>query len=455
MSLYNPDTIAAIATPPGEGGVGIVRISGPDAWTIADLLFQPLDRTPVSERAHGTFAYGKILDDEGGEIDTGLALIMRAPKSYTREDVLEIQGHGGAVGMRRILRCALDAGARMAEPGEFTKRAFLNGRIDLLQAEGIYDLIRARSDRAARAAVEQMEGKLSDQFNAIYDAFLNVAANLETTLDFVEDELPDDVFSGIAELLDQTFQTLDTLLDTWDEGRLLREGARVVILGRPNAGKSTLLNAMLGFDRAIVSSTAGTTRDTIEEGFVLDGIPLRITDTAGLRETDCEIEAEGIRRAEAHSEEAHLSIYLVDASESLHEEDRIRLNKLDSTKSIVVLNKIDRGRKLEGVEGIEASLVSGVGIEELKRAMADALEQGADLQAPPHAVISERHRQQLILSHREARQARDFLTENVEQNAVLACEHLRSALDHLGQVTGRSYHEELLDNIFSRFCIGK
>ncbi len=455
MSLYDPDTIAAIATPPGEGGVGIVRISGPKVWTISDALFQALDGIPVSERGHGTFAYGKVVAADGSEIDTGLALVMCAPKSYTCEDVVEIQGHGGAVGMRRILRRALDAGARMAEPGEFTKRAFLNGRIDLVQAEGIFDLVRARSDRAASAAMEQMEGRLSKQFDAIYEAFLEVAANLETTLDFVEDELPDEVFSGIAELLDTTFQALDKLLDTWDEGRLLREGARVVILGRPNAGKSTLLNALLGFDRAIVSSTAGTTRDTIEEGFVLDGIPLRIVDTAGLRETDCEIEAEGVRRAEAHSREAHLAVYLIDASQPLHEEDRVRLDKLDPTKSVVVLNKIDQSKEVVGVQGIEASLVNGVGVEELKRAMADALEKGADLHAPPHAVISERHRNLLIRSHKEARQAREYLNENIEENAVLAAEHLRSALEFIGQVTGREYHEDLLDNIFSRFCIGK
>jgi tRNA modification GTPase len=317
MSLYDPDTITAIATPPGEGGVGVVRISGPDVWSIADVIFKALDQVPVSKRAHGTFAYGKVVEPDGTEIDTGLALVMRAPKSYTCEDVVEIQGHGGAVGMRRILRLALEAGARMAEPGEFTKRAFLNGRIDLVQAEGIFDLIRARSDRAASAALEQMEGRLSTVFDGVYEAFLEVAANLETTLDFVEDELPDDVFAGIAELMDQTFEQLEELLDTWDEGRLLREGARVVILGRPNAGKSTLLNALLGFDRAIVSSTAGTTRDTIEEGFVLNGIPLRVIDTAGLRETDCEIEAEGVRRAEAHGAEANLAIYLVDASQPL------------------------------------------------------------------------------------------------------------------------------------------
>jgi tRNA modification GTPase len=455
MSLYEADTIAAIATPPGEGGVGIVRLSGSGVWQIADTIFTALDQTPVSQRAHGTFAYGKVLDRAGQEIDTGLALVMRAPKSYTCEDVVEIQGHGGSVVLRRILRRALEAGARMAEPGEFTKRAFLNGRIDLVQAEGIFDLIRARSDRAASAAMEQMEGRLSRQFDAVYDAFLEVAANLETTLDFVEDELPDDVFSGIAALLDRTFGTLDELLNTWDEGRLLREGARVVILGRPNAGKSTLLNALLGFERAIVSSTAGTTRDTIEEGFVLDGIPLRIIDTAGLRETDCEIEAEGIRRAEAHGLEAHLSIYLIDASQPLHEEDRVRLSKLDRARSIVVLNKVDQGRQIEGVEGVETCLLAPSGISELKQVMANALERGADLHAPPHAVISERHRQLLVKAHHEARQAREFLNENIEANAVLACEHLRSALEYLGQVTGRVYHEELLDNIFSRFCIGK
>jgi tRNA modification GTPase len=455
MSLYEPDTIAAIATPPGEGGVGIVRISGSQVWAVADAIFRALDGVAVSEREHGTFAYGKVVEADGSEIDAGLALVMRAPKSYTCEDVVEIQGHGGAVGLRRILRRALDAGARMAEPGEFTKRAFLNGRIDLVQAEGIFDLVRARSDRAAAAAMEQMEGRLSQRFNAIYEAFLEVAANLETTLDFVEDELPDEVFSGIAGLLDRTFKTLENLLDTWDEGRLLREGARVVILGRPNAGKSTLLNALLGFDRAIVSSTAGTTRDTIEEGFVLDGIPLRIIDTAGLRETDCEIEAEGVRRAEAHGKEAHLAVYLVDASQSLHKEDRDRLEKLDPEKSIVVLNKIDQGKAVERVGGIETNLLLGEGVDALKAAMADRLEKGADLHAPPHAVISERHRNLLIQSRREAKQARAYLNENVEENAVLAAEHLRSALGFIGQVTGREYHEELLDNIFSRFCIGK
>ena len=458
--MYDPDTIAAIATPPGEGGVGIVRISGSRVWKIADALFQPLDGIPVSRREHGTFAYGRVVDGKGAEIDTGLALVMRAPRSYTREDVVEIQGHGGRVGMRRILRRALEEGARMAEPGEFTKRAFLNGRIDLVQAEGIFDLIRARSDRAASAALEQMEGRLSQRFNAIYDAFLEVAANLETTLDFVEDELPDEVFSGIGRKMDRAFQSLEGLLSTWDEGRLLREGARVVILGRPNAGKSTLLNALLGYDRAIVSGTAGTTRDSIEEGFVLDGIPLRIIDTAGLRETDCEIEAEGVRRAESHAREAQIALYLVDASQPLHEEDRKRLEKLDPAKSVVVLNKVDLGNQVSGFglqvsSFVETSLKTGEGVDAVRRALAAKLERNANLHAPAHAVISERHRHLLVLARDEAAQARRLLSGAIEENAVLAAEHLRTALEHIGQATGRVYHDELLESVFSRFCIGK
>jgi tRNA modification GTPase len=362
--------------------------------------------------------------------------------------------------MRRILRAVLDAGARMAEPGEFTKRAFLNGRIDLIQAEGIFDLIRARSDRAAAVALEQMEGDLSKRFNALYDAFLEVSANLESTLDFSEQELPDEVFEGILRRLDAAQELLDELLNTWDEGHLLREGARVVILGRPNAGKSTLLNALLGFDRAIVSAQPGTTRDTIEEGFVLAGVPLRIVDTAGLRETDCEIESEGIRRAEAHSAEAHLSIYMIDASEPLHEEDRIRLKKLNPAKSIVVLNKVDRGIQAKISSSfsqviVEASIKKGDGISRLKEAITALLGDGAGGETLPHAVISERHRHLLVEAREESKKAQRVLAENMEENAVFAVEHLRCALELIGEATGRIYHEELLENIFSRFCIGK
>jgi len=453
----NPsDTIAAIATPPGEGGVGIVRISGSNVWKIADEIFQGLEKPSAKEG--GTFVFGKIIAADGKEIDEGLCLIFRAPKSYTGEDTVEIQGHGGAVVLRKILRRALDAGARMAEPGEFTRRAFLNGKMDLVQAEAVADLIHARSDRAAKAALEQLEGSLSGQFNTLYDQLVDSAADLETTLDFIEDELPDEVFPTLGKKLDESFQYLETLLATWDEGRLLREGARVVIMGRPNAGKSTLFNALLGHDRAIVTNIAGTTRDVIEEGVVLDGVPLRILDTAGLREAECEIEREGIRRAREHSAAADIAVYLIDSSQPFSAEDEEHLEKLNPAQTVVVLNKSDIRHpdfkfQISNLQPVETSLGSGDGLAEVRSAISEKL--GGYSHAPAHAVISERHRNLLEQARTELENAREQLTGLEDEGIALAAEHLRCALEHLGQVTGRVYHDELLDNVFSRFCIGK
>ncbi|MCU0856843.1 MAG: tRNA uridine-5-carboxymethylaminomethyl(34) synthesis GTPase MnmE [Pontiellaceae bacterium] len=452
------DTIAAIATPPGQGGVGIVRVSGSMVWKIADEIFQSLER-PSSAKG-GTFLHGKVLDADGIEIDEALCLIFRAPRSYTGEDTVEIQGHGGPVVLKKILRRCLDSGARMAEPGEFTKRAFLNGKMDLVQAEAVADLIHAQSDRAARAAFEQLEGGLSKQFNALYDGLMETAADIETTLDFVEDELPDDVFPVLGKKLDQCFRDLENLLATWDEGRLLREGARVVIMGRPNAGKSTLFNALLGADRAIVTDIAGTTRDIIEETLVLDGVPLRIFDTAGLRETECRIEQEGIRRTHAHSAAADIAVYLIDASAPVSAEDIAHLAKLNPSRTVVVLNKADRKitniqYPITNIQIVETSLITGVGVAQVKEAIAEKLEAGVNLDAPAHAVISERHRNLLERARTELIQARARIAEEGEPGAATAAEHLRAALEALGQVTGRVYHNELLNNIFSRFCIGK
>lgn len=456
--MDNNDTIAAIATPPGEGGVGIVRISGSNVWNIADTIFQGSEKPSLKKG--GTFSFGKVVDRNRSEIDEGLCLIFRAPHSYTGEDTVEIQGHGGSVVLRKILRCALEAGARMAEPGEFTKRAFLNGKMDLVQAEAVADLIHARSDRAAAAAVEQLEGSLSGRFNRLYDQCMDIAADLETTLDFIEDELPDEVFPTLGKKLDESFQSLETLLATWDEGRLLREGARVVLMGRPNAGKSTLFNALLGHDRAIVTDIAGTTRDVIEEGFVLDGIPLRILDTAGLREAECEIEREGIRRAREHAGVADIAVYLIDCSVPFSAEDVEHLEKLNPAQTVVVLNKADRRIgdfrfPISDLNPVDAALFDGTGLDDVKRAIAMKLEGSVNMGAPAHAVISERHRNLLESAHTELKQARSQLTGLEDEGVAFAAEHLRSALEHLGQVTGRVYHNELLDNVFSRFCIGK
>jgi tRNA modification GTPase len=456
--MNSTDTIAAIATPPGQGGVGIVRVSGSKVWKIADQIFQCLEKPSAAKG--GTFLHGKVTAADGTEIDEALCLIFRAPKSYTGEDTIEIQGHGGPVVLKKILRCCLDAGARMAEPGEFTKRAFLNGKMDLLQAEAVADLIHAQSDRAAKAALEQLEGGLSKQFNSLYDGLMETAADIETTLDFVEDELPGDVFPNLGRKLDESFQSLENLLATWDEGRLLREGACVVIMGRPNAGKSTLFNALLGSDRAIVTALPGTTRDIIEETLVLDGIPLRVLDTAGLRETECLIEQEGIRRARAHSAAADIAVYLIDSSQPVSPEDAEHLAKLDPKRTVVILNKTDKRHSSFIIHhslftSVEASLLDGTGIAEVKAAIAVRLESGVNLNTPAHAVISERHRNLLELARIELIQARERIAEGGELGAAPSSEHLRTALEALGQVTGRVYHNELLDNIFSRFCIGK
>lgn len=454
--MNSSDTIAAVATPPGQGGVGIVRVSGPKVWKIADAVFRSSVRPSLAEG--GTFLYGQVTAADGAEIDEALCLIFRAPKSYTGEDTVEFQGHGGPVVLKKILRRCLEEGARMAEPGEFTRRAFLNGKMDLVQAEAVADLIHAQSDRAARAALEQLEGRLSEQFNRLYNELLETAADIETTLDFVEDELPENVFPGLGRKLDESFRMLESLLATWDEGRLLREGARVVIMGRPNAGKSTLFNALLGRDRAIVTELPGTTRDVLEESFVLGGIPLRILDTAGLRETECLIEQEGIRRARAHSAAADIAVYLVDSSRPFAEEDEELLAGLNPSSTVVVLNKADKkapGFRVpgSGFHSVETSLLNGTGITEVKDAISARL--GGKACTPAHAVISERHRNLLETARIEMELARGRLAEGGETAAVPAAEHLRSALESLGQVTGRVYYSELLDSIFSRFCIGK
>jgi tRNA modification GTPase len=457
MSNFD-DTIAAIATAPGEGGVAIVRVSGPDAFTIADAVFRGPAPKP-SQRSTHTIIHGFVDDAAGSELDEVVLLIMRGPQSYTAEDVIEFQGHGGNVAAKRILRRVLDAGARMAEPGEFTKRAFLSGRIDLLQAEAVLDLVHAGSDRAAAAAVEQLEGKLSRSFNTIYDSLVRVAADLEATLDFSEEELPTETMPQISRRLNDENASIGKLLSTWDEGHILREGALVVISGKPNVGKSTMMNALLGRDRAIVSQIPGTTRDTIEERYVLEGIPLRLVDTAGLRETECEIEQEGVRRARAQLQKADLHLYLVDASKPLDDDDRAHLAALKSEKCVVVLNKSDLGRivlpqQIHDITAVSASLIKSSGLDEIRSAMMKKLAAGINMSVRPHASISERHRRLLVDAQIEVQEALNLINHQ-SSDVVLAADRLRDAIEHLGCVTGKVYHDELLSSIFSRFCVGK
>jgi tRNA modification GTPase len=458
MSNFD-DTIAAIATAPGEGGVAIVRVSGPDALKIADSVFRGKAPKP-SERSTHTIVHGHIVDPDGGEIDEVLLLIMRSPQSYTSEDVIEFQGHGGNIAAKRILRRVLDEGARMAEPGEFTKRAFLNGRIDLLQAEAVLDLVHAESDRAAVSAVEQLEGILSRKFNDIYDTLVNVAADLEASLDFPEEELPTSTMPNLESRLGEVNQRISNLIFTWEEGHILREGALVVISGKPNVGKSTMMNALLGRDRSIVSHVPGTTRDTIEERLVLEGIPIRLVDTAGLRETECEVEREGVRRAMDHIQKADIHLYLVDASQPIDENDRERFSKLKFEKCIIVLNKIDLGNvvrpdRFQGMTVVRTCMIKGMDVDEVRHAIALKLSSGIDMRIPPHATISERHRRLLVEAQMEIKTAIGLLNNYHEDNIVLVSNNLRNSIELIGMVTGKVYQDELLRTIFSRFCIGK
>ncbi|NCC50703.1 MAG: tRNA uridine-5-carboxymethylaminomethyl(34) synthesis GTPase MnmE [Spartobacteria bacterium] len=452
------DTIAAIATSLGEAGIAIVRISGPEAFRIADAVFSCRGAKP-SARPAQSFVYGYVVDGEV-VIDEALLLVMRAPRTYTCEDMVEIQGHGGPVQARRVLRRVLAEGARLAEPGEFTRRAFLNGRIDLVQAEAVLDLIHSRSERAAQAALEQLEGTLSSEFNALYDRLLSISADIEASLDFVEEDIPLLVLEEQSVKLAEVRDSIQRLLCSWDEGHLLRDGILAVISGSPNVGKSTLLNALLGADRAIVSHVPGTTRDTIEEMIVLDGIPVRLVDTAGLRDTGCEIEQQGIQRTQREMLRADLHLCVIDASSPLDEAAHRQIERLNPANSLVVLNKMDNvTREIPEIPDplsvVTATLKDGIGVGEIRNAMRQLIERGIDMQTRPHALISERHRELLTRTINDINEADALMKQKREDLIVPTADYLRSALHTLGQATGRVYGDELLNTIFSRFCVGK
>jgi tRNA modification GTPase len=477
------DTIAAIATAPGPSGIGVVRVSGPESLAVADLLFMSSGsgaaRRP-SACPGGTFMHGyvKRIEDavepagrDEAPADEVVLLIYRAPHSYTREDAIEIQTHGGRLPARRVLRQVLTCGASPAEPGEFTRRAFLNGRIDLTQAEAVMDLINAESDRAASSAIRQIRGDISNSIIKIYDDMTSSLAYIEATLDFPDDEVPQSVLTIARQCIAQAVADTERLLGTWYEGRVLREGTHVVIAGRPNVGKSTLLNAILKAERAIVSDVPGTTRDTIEETVIVSGFPVHLVDTAGLRDAECQVERHGVRRSQEMIRGADVVLYVLDSSAPLAEEDRRMIDDLRmaqsqrskepedrSTKILLVLNKVDRGRELgpgdfAGIECVECSLLEPTGVAPVTGALEAIL--GSVAEGPPHAVISERHYRTLSVAADHLRAAAAVMETGSDEAPALAAVHLRSGLDQLGRLLGKDYTSDLLDEVFSRFCIGK
>ena len=444
-----PDTIAAVSTPPGEGAIALVRVSGVNAVGVADKIFH--GKEIPSQFEPRVQHFGEIFGSEGRLIDQVVLSVHRAPGSYTGEDLIEISCHGGTLVSAKVLEACLRAGARAARPGEFTERAFLNGKMDLTQAEAVIDLIRAKTDLALRSATEQLEGRLGEQIRKIRDELVELLAHINASIDFPEEGITPDEGETLHARLGSIREEIAALLATADQGRILREGVRVVIYGATNAGKSSLLNRLLGYDRVIVSDTHGTTRDTIEETVNLDGVPIRLLDTAGLRTSTSELEREGIARTEKSLQLADLRLRIADRNmpKAPHFEERVR-----DSNEIIVLNKSDlpENHEWKDFHALRISCLTGEGLPELqKEILVRITKQNLKPESP--LAINTRHRDCLHRARESCDRAMTAQAEGLspEYTAI----HLNEALCAVGEVIGVVDVEQILDSVFSHFCIGK
>jgi tRNA modification GTPase len=448
------DTIAAIATPLGEGGLAVLRISGPEARTIADKIFAGKEK-PSTAPSH-TLHFGKIVRD-GRTIDEVLLAVLHAPRTFTREDTVEISCHGGILPAKLVLDAILEQGARLAEPGEFTRRAFLNGRIDLAQAEAVADLIHSRTELALAAANEQLAGQLSRRINRLRDDLLHLLAHVEAHIDFPDEDIAPDTREQLLKRLEDGLAFIAQLLQTANEGQILRRGIRAAIVGRPNSGKSSLLNQLLGRDRAIVSPIPGTTRDTIEETANIRGLPVVFIDTAGLREARDEIEIEGIRRSRQSLAQAELILHVLDANEPVTTEDGNYFAEFAEKKRLLVRNKIDLPIRCELPSGmapvVDVSCVTGQGVEPLKDAIKAMVWSGEIKAEMLQVMINSRHQDALNRARAAALRTLEAFRNNATLELVAL--DLRIAVAAVGEIVGKTTTEDLLDSIFGQFCIGK
>lgn len=455
------DTIAAISTAMGEGGISIVRVSGENALNIVGRIFRGKSGKGLSSMEPYTMRYGHIWESGGNDIvDEVLISYMKGPKSFTAEDTVEINCHGGAVATNKVLENVIKAGARLAEPGEFTKRAFLNGRIDLSQAEAVIDIIRAKTEMSMKSALLQAEGNISVMVKELRDNLLEMIAHIEATVDYPEDDLEEITAQKVSERLKEIAGRLDYAIETAEEGKILRDGISTVIVGKPNVGKSSLLNSLLMENRAIVTDVPGTTRDVIEEYISIKGIPVKVVDTAGIRETEDLVEKIGVRKSYEKIEEADLVILILDTSRQIEEEDREIIDKIKGKKYIVLLNKVDIDEKIDvkGIEGlnpeyiINTSITKGIGVEKLKEAIQNLFFHGK-VKANEFMVTNMRHKEAMMAAKDSCIQAIGALkdTEAID----LASIDIRNAWYSLGQITGDTMDEDIIDKIFSEFCLGK
>ncbi len=444
-------TVAAIASAPGVGAVSLIRVSGPEAVEICGKLLRCKLGIENSAERYATLC--KVVTADDVVIDEVLATVFKNPRSFTGEDVVELACHGGVLVTRRVLERILDCGARSAEPGEFSRRAFENGKMDLTQAEGIMDLISAQTDLAMRAAHEQMQGKLGDQSEDLREMLIGVVAHVEAFIDFPDEDIDPDTGAAMLKRIDEVLAGIDKMLATAEQGRILREGVRTVICGEPNVGKSSLLNGLLGYERAIVSDIEGTTRDTVEEVVNIQGIPLRLIDTAGVRSSEDVIEMKGIERSEKQIELADLIIEVVDGSKA---SERLLTDEMIGKRShILVINKNDLGvsDKWSGADGVKISCSSEGGLETLGEVIADTLMLSENAWGGHAVAINARHQECLKRGRVALVAARESLEIGV--GAEFSALDLRDAVEAIGEVAGRVDTEEIFDAIFGAFCIGK
>jgi tRNA modification GTPase len=463
------DTIAAISTPLGEGGIGIVRISGKDSIEIADRIFR--GKLPPSQIPSHTVNYGEIMDPVTEEvIDEVLLTVFRAPKSYTVEDLVEINCHGGYLVLSKVLEQALNCGARLAQPGEFTLRAFVNGRIDLSQAEAVAELIRSKTDLGHKLALRHLKGDLSEKINSYRDKLINILARFEVEIDFSEEDIePFDRTEAMKEI-ESIEKDLDSLLATYHDGKILRDGLNVVIIGRPNVGKSSLLNALLKEDRAIVTPIPGTTRDIISEYANFKGIPVRLVDTAGYRISKDAIELEGIRRTKVEMSEADIILLVIDDSQDVGTEDLELERQIKNSQYFIVFNKIDVAKESMTKKNeekfleipskvgkdksfVRVSALKGDGIENLKEMIVSCALTLKKDQTQGVILSSLRHKDALTRAKRSLSLVKDSLHKNLSPEFVAL--DLKAALDAIGEVVGKTVTDDILNKIFSEFCIGK
>ena len=458
------ETLAAISTAPGTAGIGIIRMSGKDVFSILEKIFKPIKEEPIDKIKGYTIKYGKIFNPETNEIvDEVLVSYFKEPKSYTQENMCEINSHGGTIVVRKILELCLKNGAQIAEPGEFTKRAFLNGRIDLAKAEAVINLINAKSEKETKASINQLEGNLSLEIKRIKKMILSLLADIEASIDYPEYDEAEDVSNNKAlTKLDEIQKELEKLNKSFETGKIIKDGIKVAIIGKPNSGKSSLLNAILKEDRAIVTDIEGTTRDTIEEFVTIDGIPFKFVDTAGIRKADNKVEEIGIEKSKKVAKESDLIIAMFDNSKKLTKEDEEILDFIKDKTAIIILNKIDLKEKVlekeekitnSGKDVIKISLLSNCDLSGFYKEL-NMLFELNKINPDNEIIITEMRHKKLIedaISHTE--NAKKTILDNIPIDIISI--NIKEIIEDLSKITGENVTEDVINEIFSKFCLGK